>query len=211
MKDTKGVKRIFIRLTYLLPLITSVILWVHIFIPHLFFTYQGEAYETMSLTRLMSNAWTQCRGILSGGADAEAYEATLFSYLMTAAVIVAWASLVIHAVVSLLAAITSLRAFSNAPTSKEANVAKRVLHLICPNRVCFVICNLLPIFPAILPYLLSGAYKTYLFMDMKVFSIGPSELWLMIPLVLLCEILFLSLLPAQRDTHLDMFRLYKKK
>lgn len=211
MQDSKSTKQALIRTVYLLPLLTSIILWVHVFIPHLFFLFGGTAYETMSLTKLMSNAWTQCQGILKAGADAKAYEATLFSYLMTTCVILSWAALSIHLVVSLLTAITSLRAFSNAPTSKECNVAKRVLHLICPNRVCFVICNLLPILPAVFPYILASAYQEYLFLDMKVHSIGPSEIWLMLPLVLFCEILFLSLIPAQRDLHMDMFRLYKKK
>lgn len=211
MQNRRSAKSVLIRISYLLPLLTMVLLWIHCLIPHLFFLYDGEAYETMSLFRLLSNTWTQCQAILDSGTASDAYQAILFSYWMIFAVIVSWAVLCVHLVVASVVAVTSHIAFSHEPTAKESNVAKRVLHLICPNRICFWIGNLLPILPALFPYWLSNAYRHFLFMDMKVCSIGPFE-WLWIAVAIFAEtVLSVSLFSVQKNMHMDLFRLYKKE
>lgn len=211
MQNSKSIKKKLITLAHILPLITSVILWAQMLIPHLYFVYEGKAQKTMSPFGLMSNAWEYCQSAIKNGVDTTGFDVNIFSRRVTIFIVLIWAALILHFIVSLLLTITSVSAFSNEPTSKQANVAKRVLHLICPNRVCLVTCNLLPIVPALFPYVLENTYRSLLLIEMKAFFVGPSQLWIMIPLILLCEILFLSLIPAQRDLHMDMFRLYKKK
>ncbi len=196
-------------ISYLLPAVTAIVLLIYFFVPHVFFIYQGEVHETISLFRLISNAWKQCRSNLDQSSISP--ELRSFSHLISAAVVIGWVGLILHMIVSILTAITSLCAFSHAPTEKASNVAKRVLHLICPNRLLLLICNLLPLLPTLFPYILEHEYQSRLLMNMKLHSMGPSAFWVMLTLVLLCEVGLLALIPAEKTLHMNMFQLYKKK
>ena len=203
-------RRAWIRIAYLLPALVALLLLIYACIPHLFFLFEGEAHETLNLFTLMSNTWDEGRALIKGATDGSG-NALMFSYIMTCGVIVSWVAIVLYTLVTGPAAVCSCYAFSKEPTSRESNLAKRWLRFFCPNRILFVLTNLLPIFPSLFPYLLLANYRAYWNYDIKLFYIGPPA-WVLVVLLLLLGILpFLLLLPAQASEHLDMFRLYKAK
>jgi hypothetical protein len=130
---------------------------------------------------------------------------------MTFFVILFWILVAVYAVFALVVGICSLRAFSVSPTDRISNRAKRWMHLLCPNRVCYAIFGLLPIFPSFFPYILTHFYYTRLGAKMHVFFIGLPDPVYAIGLVLLLELGFFLTLQMQARSHTDMFRLYKKK
>ncbi len=199
----------WIRVIYLLPLILGILFLVFAFVPHLYFVYDGAVHETMSPISLVNNTWETCQALLEG--DSEDPYAIIFSYVMTFFVILYWIFVALYAFFVALLTVCSIRAFSVPPTHRVANKSKRWLHLLCPNRVCYVLFGLLPIFPSFFPYILSHFYYTRLGLKMKVFFFGlPDPVWV-IGLVLAAECAFLLTLNLQARTHLDLFRLYKKK
>lgn len=202
--------RLGIRLAYLMPAISFLLLLIYALIPHLYFIYQDTAFETMSLFTMISNTWRECQSALS--ASGGSASAVLFSYTMSAATVVFWIALVIHGVFSLSAAACSVYAFSQLPTDRKANRAKKLLHLICPNRVLFVMGMLLPLLYSAFPYVLRYCYREQMVMDISVYSTTRiADLALAAVLVLLGVGLFLATLSLQSREHLDLFRLYKQK
>lgn len=207
LSDTS--KRFWVRLAYLMPAIVGVILLVHSLIPHVYFVYEEELYQTMSSHQLIGNTWQLCNDML----DRESVDqyVALFSYVMIFFVVLSRLFAVLYAIFAVLTSVFSVRAFSVLPTQKTANRSKRWLQLFCPNRVVYVVLCLLPLLPAFFPYILSYFYRVRLGMEMHVFFFGPSDPLLTGVLVLLLELSFLLTLKLQSQTHLDMFRLYKKK
>ncbi|MBE6628974.1 MAG: hypothetical protein E7629_08620 [Ruminococcaceae bacterium] len=201
--------RFFCRAVYLMPLVVGVLLLALALIPHLFFVYDGEIHETMSPIALVNNTWEVCKGLLDSTSD-NPY-AVFFSYIMTFFVILFWILAAAYAVFALVVGICSLRAFSASPTDRVSNRAKRWMHLLCPNRVCYAIFGLLPIFPSFFPYILTHFYYTRLGAKMHVFFIGLPDPVYAIGLVLILELGFFLTLHMQARSHTDMFRLYKKK
>ena len=209
MKLSSNARRAWIRVVYLLPLIVGLVCLLLAFIPHLWFNYGGEVYETMSPIKLISNTWSLCNDTLK--AEAGEADAIFFSYIMIVFCVLVWISVILYAIYAVMVAIFSIRAFSAPPTNRTANRSKRWLHLVCPNAVCYVLFGLLPIFPSFFPYILSHFYHTRLWMDMKVFFFGPPDPVWAIFLVFLLELSFLLTRAMQAKEHMDMFRLYKKK
>lgn len=203
-------RRAWIRIAYLLPLITGVLLLIYALIPHLFFSYEEAIYNTQSPFELMGNTWRECRTLLNGS-EASA-NAVMFSMVQSAVVVLSWVCILLYAVVALAAAICSCVAFSNRPTSKEANRAKRWMQFFCANRVLYVLACLLPLLPAAFPHILLASYREFLFYDsMKLFFMSPPDL-AVAAVAVLCNLLsFFLLLSAQNEEHMDMFRLYKAK
>jgi hypothetical protein len=122
-----------------------------------------------------------------------------------------WVLLLGYLLTAAAAAICSARAFSLPPTAKETNRAKRWLRLVCPNRVIYVMVGLFPLLWTLFPHLLVYFYRTLLLYDITVHFFGPSDLILAVILTAINLIPFLLLLPAQKQEHMDMFRLYKAK
>ncbi len=192
---------------YLLPMGAFLLQLVWGFIPHLYFVYKDQAHKTLSLYGLMSNTFSECReGLSSQGA-----EVTAFSYTMLALIILAWALFLLYGVFAVLCAVMSVRAFRNAPTSRESNRAKRWLHLLCPGRVMYVVFCLFPLLISFIPPILSYLYDKQLWMKMKVFYLGPGDYILSLFLAVLSIGGFLATLQLQSRERMDMFRLYKSK
>ncbi len=202
--------RALIRIAYLLPAISLVGLLIHFAVPHIFFLWNGEIYETMNLFTLMGNTWKECRAATDLSADGSV-EALYFSYVMSFFVILSWVAIVLFAVLAVAAAVCSCRAFSYAPTAREANRAKRWMQLFCPNRVLYVLTCLLPLIPAAFPMILEACYRKFFFYEIDVLFIGPADLLTAAIAVVLCIGAFLALLPAQACEHMDLYRLYKAK
>ena len=194
---------------YLLPLLAGLLLLTLMLIPHIYFVYNGELHETMSSFKLVNNTWDVCKGLLDSNSD-NPY-AVFFSYIMTFFVILFWIMVALYALFAVVVALCSVRAFSKSPTDRLSNRAKRWMHLLCPNRICYGLFGLLPIFPSFFPHVLAHFYHTRLGLKMKVFFFGPPDHVWAILLVLLLELGFFLSLELQARSHVDMFRLYKKK
>ena len=204
-------RRALIRTAYLMPAISGLILLIYGCIPHLFYLYENVAYDTLSTFSLMSNTFSECCGILRGTTEGS-QEALLFAYAMTFFVILFWIALIAYAITAVASAVCSTYAFSHEPTAQNANRAKRWMQFFCPNRIFYVINNLLVLIPAAFPHiLLYFYYNQFGYLGMSVHFFGPSDILLAAILVLLNLASFLALLPAQASEHMDMFRLYKKK
>ena len=206
-----SVARPLIRLCYLLPAITGLILLIWAIAPHMFFLFNGIPFENdHSLFSLMGNTWSQCVATMSGDAEASA-NALYFSYSMIAVTALSWIAIVGYTVPAIASAVCSCVAFAYQPTAKEANRAKRYLRFLCPNRALYVLSNLGVLLPAFFPQILIAAYRSLFNYNMEVFYYGPPA-WLIALLCLLLNLAaFLLSLPDQARTHMDMFRLYKAK
>lgn len=207
---SNSVLRVLIRLAYWMPLITLAVLLIHFAIPHIFFLYNEEIYETMNTFTLMGNTWTECRAMTDAATNGSS-EALTFSYVMTFFVILSWVSIALFAVLAIASAVCSSRAFAYAPTDREANRAKRWMQFFCPNRFLYALTCLLPLIPASFALILEACYRKFFFYDVEVLFIGPAELLTVAICVVLCVASFLTLLPAQSRLHMDMYRLYKAK
>ena len=199
-----------IRAVYLLPVLTWVTTLIAVCVPHLFFIYDGIAHETVSTVQLMGNAWQESLSLLQGTANGTP-AAVLFSYAATAVVILSWIAIFWHALTAIPAAICSCYAFSNPPTARITNRIKRIFQIFCPNRICYVLFNLLPLLPAFFPQILVSLYASMLGMTVSVHAFGIMD-W--IPTVLLTAlnvVSFLGTLSLQSRLHLDLFRLYKAR
>ena len=202
-------KRFWIRLAYLLPLITALLLLVYAAVPHIYFLFNGEVHETVSLVALFSNTWEECRALLNG--KSATGNAVFFSYILLAYAVIALLLTLVFFAFAVMSAVFSFRAFAASPTHRQANRSKRWLHLLCPNRICYGILTLFPLIPACLPHLLSALYKGYFGLEVKAcFFFLPDVIFggLLAVLSLLCFVLTLRI---QSEEHMDMFRLYKKK
>ncbi len=198
-----------IRISHLLPVFTGLILLIYACIPHLYFFYQGDAHETLSLFELMGNTWTQCQKMI--GSSTDDLGVLTFSYLLSAVIALSWIFIIWQLLTAITIAITSAYAFSKEPTQKESNIAKRWLHLVCPNRFCYVLYQLPLLLPAAFPHLLAHCYKTYLLIEVEARFLGPADIIMSSILVGLTVLSALCLIPIQRRLHLNMFRLYKAK
>lgn len=203
-------RRFFCRLSYLLPAIVGLTLLIWACTPHLFFVNKGEAHETMSLFTLMKNTWTDCQATLDGTTENTA-AAAYFSYIMSAAVVVAWIAIVLFGINALASAVFSLSALGKEPTHPEANAAKRWMKFFCFNRVWLAITLLFPILPALVPVVLAHLYRKIFVYDITVHYFGPPA-WIIAILLSVAQfVLFVATLRAQASEHLDMFRLYKAR
>ena len=206
---SSSARRGLIHFAYLLPIFTGLLLLIYALIPHLFFVYGEAIYNTQSPFELMQNTWKECQALLNG-AEASA-GAVMFSFTMSAMVILSWICTIVYAVVAIASAICSCIAFSHRPTEREANRAKRWMQFFCPNRILYIVVNLLPLLPAAFPYILLHFYRTQMFYEISLHYMGPPDLVLAVIAVLLNLASFLLLLSAQNEEHMDMFRLYKAK
>ena len=100
---SSSARRGLIHFAYLLPVFSGMLLLIYALIPHLFFVYGEAIYNTQSPFELMQNTWKECQALLNG-AEASA-GAVMFSFTMSAMVILSWICTVVHAVVAIAAGI----------------------------------------------------------------------------------------------------------
>ena len=209
------VARPLIVIAYLLPVLIGIFLLIWANIPHLFFFDKANNDPKMSqgLFDLMGRTWDACVGQLNGSFETTPFN-MYFPYIMIFAIVVSWLCIFLYAVTVVPTAVCSILAFAYPPTSKNANLAKRWLHFFCPNRITYIIFQLLILVPACFPILLESCQQT-MFPEMaNIFIYYDFVLpdWLLVGALTVIGIAFwLILLPAQRDEHMDMYRLYKAK
>ena len=89
------------------------------------------------------------------------------------------------------------------------NKLKRIYRIFVPNRGFFVFFQILPIVPAIFPYLLQWFSKNVYDPWMRVYYYGVPD-WIIVFLLSAASItLFLTSLSAQKAHRMDLFRIYK--
>ena len=202
--------RVLIRIAYFLPAIFGLTMLILAFVPHIFFFYNGTAYETQSMFDLMANTWEECQVMLDGSVNGSS-AAYFFSLIMSVFVVLSWICGILYAITAIASAVCSCIAFSYPPTHRNSNRTKKWLQFFCPNRALYVISTLVLLLPAAFPQILQHFYRTQFAYDMKLHFIGVNDLILAIVLVVLNTVFFLALLHAQEIEHLDLFRLYKSK
>ncbi|MBR3894357.1 MAG: hypothetical protein IKJ35_04325 [Clostridia bacterium] len=210
MQSSSRLWRTFIRVTYLLPALFGLIMLICFFVPHVFFLYNGKPQATCSPFELMCNTWDATIPALSSEATSSG-TVYFFALTMVIVTVISWICVFTYASMAISSAICSTVAFFCVPSDRLANRAKRWMHFFCPNRVMYVISNLLLLLPAAFPYLLGHFYRSQLGYDMRAYFIGASDLILAVIFVILSVSAFLALLPMQAREEMDMYRLNKSK
>ncbi|MBQ2735324.1 MAG: hypothetical protein IJF33_05780 [Clostridia bacterium] len=204
-------RRGLIRAAYLCPLVFGILLLLLFAVPHLYFIYGNQAYDTWSTFGILGNAMKECTAVLNGTAEGTS-DAVYFAYTVSFCAIVFWVALVAYLITAVAAAVCSLYAFSKEPTSKESNRAKRWFRFLCPNRVTYVTSNLALLLSAAFPHILLYCYHHQMgYVGISLHFYFGADLLYASLLVGISVISYLALLPAQADEHLDLFRLYKAK
>ncbi len=199
--------RALIRLAYALPFLLMIALTIYAALPHMWVLYNGSAQPNISLFELVGRTSEVCNETL---ANAEATNSDLaFANTMNIACIVYWILYALCWLFAIAVATCSLVAFSFPPTHLDCRRTKRVLHLLCPNRVAYLIFCALPILPALFPYVLLYCYRTYSALEIGLGS-EPFDAWVAALIAAILSIaLFVLTLPWQRDEKLDMFRIHR--
>lgn len=199
--------RALIQLCYLLPAIFGILLLVYAAVPHLWFVYNGDAYSTMNLFELQNNAWEFYEQIKTGAIESTA-AVVWFEQLLPIVSALFWILPIVYALVAVMITVCSIVAFSFEPTSRLANRTKRILQLVCPNRVTYLLVPLLPLFSSLFPQLLLWLYR-WQGMNIRLYTFFLADWILVLIFAALNAVAFILLLPMQNEEHLDMFRIYK--
>lgn len=199
--------RALIHVCYLLPAIFGILLLIYAAVPHLWFVYNGDAYSTMNLFELQGNAWEFYEQIKAGAVENNA-AVTWFEELLPVVSALFWILPILYTVLVGMITVCSLVAFSFDPTARIANRTKRILHLVCPNRVTYLLVPLLPLFSALFPQLMLWLYRLQ-GMKISLYTFFVADWILVLIFAVLNALIFILLLPMQSEEHLDMFRIYK--
>ena len=199
--------RALIHLCYLLPAIFGILLLIYAAVPHLWFVYDGDAYSTMNLFELQENAWEFYEQIKAGTVE-NSTAVTWFKDLLPVVSALFWILPILYALIATMITVCSIVAFSFEPTSRIANRTKRILHLICPNRMTYLLVSLLPLFSALFPQMLLLLYRMQ-GMSIRLYTFFLADWILVLIFAVLNAAAFILLLPVQSEEHLDMFRIYK--
>lgn len=199
--------RALIHLCYFLPAILGVLLLVYAAVPHLWFVYNGDAYSTMNLFELQDNAWDFYKQIAAGSVESST-AVTWFEQLLPIVSALFWILPILYALLAAMVTVCTIVAFSFDPTTRIANRTKRILHLICPNRVSYLLLPLLPLFSALFPQMMLWLYR-WQGLDIRLYTFFVADWILVLIFAVLNALVFILLLPMQNEEHLDMFRIYK--
>ncbi len=200
--------RALIYVAYCLPLLTAFFLTIWFALPHMWFVYEGESYENTSIFALVETTWENrdSEEANEGLNNAEAVNR------MRAVIVVAfWCAFTMMWVFSVLVAACALLALSLPPTERLTNRTKRVLYLLCPNRITYLLGCVLPLLPALFPGVLIFCYQNLyqLAVGMRI-GYEPFADWIMAAIAAgLSVAAFILTLPWQREEHMDLFRIYK--
>ena len=204
--SVKG-RRALIHLCYFLPALFGIVLLIYAAVPHLWFVYDGEAHSTMDLFELQGNAWDFYKDIKSGAVESTAV-VTWFEQLLPVVSALFWILPILYGFVALLITVCSIVAFSFEPTTRIANRTKRILHLVCPNRVTYLLFPFLPLFSSLFPQLLLWLYRLQ-GMSIRFYTFFLADWILVLIFAFLNAAAFILSLPLQSKAHMDMFRIYK--
>ena len=199
--------RALIHLCYFLPAIFGIGLLIYAAVPHLWFVYNGDAYSTMNLFELQNNAWEFYEQIASGAVESNT-AVTWFEQLLPVVSALFWILPIVYALLATMITVCAIVAFSFEPTTRIANRTKRILHLVCPNRVSYLLVPLLPLFSALFPQLMLWLYR-WQGLNIRLYTFFVADWILVLIFAVLNALVFILLLPMQSEEHLDMFRIYK--
>ena len=198
-----------IRFAYLMPLISGVALSFLAFIPHLFYQANNDIYSTLSLVQLLGNTYGEGSKFLTGTASGTTVD-FYFYIVMLALWVISILCIILYAIFVTFTAVMLPLVWSpqNAPSVK-ANNLKRAYRIAVPNRGFFVFFQILPVVPAIFPYLLQRFSKTILGQKMQVYYYGIPDWIIVLTLAAISITLFFVSLSAQKNNRMDLFRIYK--
>ncbi len=188
---------------YLLPVLSLLVLLVMSCLYTVRGAMLGERYE-ISLIRLYGNTFSGTHRYLS--TDGTSAGNTLYAALSIGA-IVGVLCFLIAAFLTVLAAVTALRAFRAGHASEESNRMKLIFKVAFPNRICLFLSNLLLLVPAAFPHYYSYIGSRYV-------TVGGNAILYVIrnrPLIVLAVLAALTLLLAliipryERARHMNMF------
>ena len=199
--------RALIHLCYFLPAIFGVLLLVYAAVPHLWFVVDGEAWSTLNLFDLQNNAWEVYEKIEAGTVE-NSTAVTWFQDLLPVVSALFWILPILYALVVAMITVCVIAAFSFEPTSRASNRTKRILQLVCPNRVTYLLLPLLPLFSSLFPQLLLWFYR-WQDMNVRLYTLFLADWILVLIFAAINATVFILLLPMQNEEHLDMFRIYK--
>ena len=200
-------RRALIHLCYLLPGIFGILLVIYAAIPHFWFVYNGEAYTTMNLFALHDNAW-ELYGQIKAGTIENTPTVTWFAQLLPVVSGLFWALPIIYALITIVSTGCMLVAFSFEPTARISNRAKRVLQIVCPNRVTYLLFPLLPLFSSLFPQMILWLYR-FQGMNIRLHTLFLSDWILVLAFAVINAAVFIVSLPLQSEARMDMFRIYK--
>lgn len=201
--------RIAIYAAYLAPFVIWGTMAILFSSSRMFFTYLGQEHETMSMFSLLSNTWDTCQAALD--ANTITPGAIAFARIMSVFTVLFWIGFVWFTILAFHSLFCPLIAFSYQPTSTAANRTKQIFAFAYCNRAVYVIFQALPILLSLFPYLLLSFYESKMAIKMTVSFQGIPDVLLLLLLTTLSVFLFLFTAQAQREAHIDMFRLYKKR
>ncbi|MBR2722546.1 MAG: hypothetical protein IKB75_07230 [Clostridia bacterium] len=210
-KPQNSTVKALIHIAYWLPLVTFLTLLIYAAIPHLYLVVENKPLGTISYFQLLINTWEQA--FTAFGASDTPVNQSFFSYITLGYALLSWACIAFYGVFSILCAVCTTRAFAADPTSQESNRAKAIFRILCPNRICFFLFQILPILQTLLPTVLVLCFEEFTPLMGKIhihYLLLPD--WLLAVIAILVTVTFFcALLPSQNSLHRDMFRLYKAK
>lgn len=196
-----------VRLSYLLPLLSGLLLLIPAFVPHIFF-YRGKSLSaTIGLFDLLGYLRAEASHVLHASETVapSIYRSALLASILTVA---SWFFIVWYAIFAILSAVVGIWA-SQKISSASLNTAKRVYRIVVPNRVFYGIFCFLPLLPALMPYCYERFLSTTLSETVRVYFYGPPDwVWALIGGVL-CAVPFFLSLRAQKEQKIDLFRIYR--
>lgn len=208
MRGSLRTRAAWVRVAYFGIFPTAILALFLGFYPHLFFTSDGELFDSVSYFTFLGNLRKTCFSALDGSASVSP-AAVRFSCVMIAfwgltCLLLAW-----YVLFLLSTALLSSVALTPRAASPLLNRCKRLYRILVPSRGIFVFLSLVPALLSCLPWVFSAFYKTLLGQSATLhYDFLPD----IIPLALLSvpvAVLFLVTLPDQRELKLDLFRIYK--
>lgn len=195
-------KKAIIYLRYILPACFAVLTVVAAFIPSVAFTLEMNALKTRSVAAIMSDAWKQCRHYLSGASSIQGDATAAFSVWVTVGIIVTVLIAAVILIISVWAAVLSVRVIRLPSDDKSALEARRLLCRVFPSKVWLLVTNLLIILPAAFPNYLAIIYTRVLYLSTEVKN---GLMWIVIAFAVIEVALVLVSARYEKELGMDVF------
>lgn len=195
-------KKAIIYLRYILPACFAVLTVVAAFIPSVAFTLEMNALKTRSVAAIMSDAWKQCRHYLSGASSMQGDATAAFSVWVTVGIIVTVLIAAAILIISVWAAVLSVRVIRLSSDDKSALEARRLLCRVFPSKVWLLVTNLLIILPAAFPNYLAIIYTRVLYLSTEVKN---GLMWIVIAFAVIEVALVLVSARYEKELGMDVF------
>lgn len=210
--STKSINLIYlIYLRYLLPIFTSIIVFLMFFVPSYRFIFSGEVGNPMSTALLLSNSWEQARNVLFGTAE-QTNMAISFSTILFALIIIFVLMFILSLAVSIWTATVACHYFSNEANGRDSDGNdRRILRVFIPNRIVLSIFTVLSLSVSCLPYIMKPLYWFTYSQSVAVVLEAPDSLIVGGVLVLAIIILSIVCKPIEQALEIDVFAKEKEE